>query len=270
VKRSIAIAGLVALMLVAAARARRADEPIHSVALDGTVHARVVLPDGYDSSTERYPVVYFLHGLPATAQAYEGNDWILDAMAQAGPAILVFVQGARGSDTDAEYLNWGAGRNWETYISKEIPEYIDSHFRTIASRKGRAIIGVSAGGYGATIIGLHNLARYSVIESWSGYFHATDPTGTTAVAGPNANAHNFIQPLHKDERNRPTLLAFYIGKQDSYPQFVAENKQFDQELTAAHVPHLFELYSGGHTVALWSRQAVTWLKLALSRLAKPQ
>ncbi len=272
----IALVVLLALAVVAAAGARflrqshAGDEPIRSIALNGTVHARVILPPDYADSGKRYPVVYFLHGLPATAKAYEGNDWMIDAMEQAGPAILVIPQGARANDTDPEYLNWGAGRNWETYISREVPAYIDRHFRTIASRRGRAIVGVSAGGYGAMIIGLHNLGRYAAIEAWSGYFHATDPTGTTAVAGPNANAHNFVQPLHRDEQNRPTLLAFYIGKQDQYQQFVAENKQFHRELTAARVPHLFELYTGGHTEALWKRHAVPWLKLALSRLAKPR
>lgn len=271
-KRSVAIAGLLALAIAAAAGARflseshEIDEPIHSVALNGTVHARVVLPPGYATSGKRYPVVYFLHGLPATAKAYQGNDWMIDALEAAGPAILVIPQGARGNDTDPEYLNWGAGRNWETYVAKEVPAYVDKHYRTIASRSGRAIVGVSAGGYGATIIGLHNLDRYAAIESWSGYFHATDPTGTTAVAGPNASAHNYVEQLRK----QPTLLAFYIGKQDQYPQFVAENKQFDRELTAAHVPHLFELYPGGHTEALWKRHAVPWLKLALARLAKPR
>ena len=272
----LALAMLFALAVAAAAGAaflgesRDIDEPIHSSALAGTVHARVILPPGYATSGKRYPVVYFLHGLPASAKAYEGNNWMIDAIDAAGPAILVIPQGARANDTDPEYLNWGAGRNWQTYISREVPDYVDKHYRTIASRDGRAIVGVSAGGYGATITGLHNLDRFSVIESWSGYFHATDPTGTTAVSGPNASAHNFVQPLRKDEQRRPTLLAFYIGKQDQYQQFVAENIQFDKELTAAHVPHLFELYTGGHTEALWKRHAVPWLKRALSKLAKPR
>ena len=47
---------------------------------------------------------------------------------------------------------------------------------------GRAIAGVSAGGYGAAVTGLNHLDRFSVIESWSGYFHPTDPTGTRALA----------------------------------------------------------------------------------------
>ena len=242
---------------------RGVDERITSVALNGDVHARVILPAQYDDVPQRrFPVIYFLHGLPAGASAYQGNTWLASAMAQVGPAILVLPQGARDSDTDPEYLNWGAGRNWENYIARELPRYIDAHFRTIRTRAGRAIVGLSAGGYGATIVGLHHPGIFSVIESWSGYFHATDPTGTQPLArGPAANAHNLFPGL----RSRSTFFAFYVGRDDG--RFVGENKQANQELAAAHVAHVFEVYSGAHETALWQAHAVSWLRLALGHLA---
>jgi enterochelin esterase-like enzyme len=241
------------------------DERITSVALNGEVHARVILPASYDDIPHRrYPVIYFLHGLPATASSYRGNQWLIDAMAKVGPAILVIPQGARGSDTDAEYLNWGAGRNWQTYVAKEIPRYIDAHFRTIATRAGRALIGVSAGGYGATDVGLHHTQLFSVIESWSGYFHATDPTGTQSLArGPEANAHTLVNAL----RGGSTYFSFYVGRSDA--RFLAENEQLNRELDAAHLPHVFEVYAGKHETALWQRHAAAWLRLALNHLAAP-
>jgi enterochelin esterase-like enzyme len=239
------------------------DERITSVALNGEVHARVILPASYDDLPHRrYPVIYFLHGLPATASSYRGNQWLVDAMAKVGSAILVIPQGARASDTDPEYLNWGTGRNWQTYIAKEVPRYIDAHFRTIASRAGRAIIGVSAGGYGATDVGLHHTQLFSVIESWSGYFHATDPTGTQSLArGPEANAHTLVSAL----RGGSTVFAFYAGRGDA--RFLAENKQLNSELDAARLPHVFEVYAGKHETALWRAHAVTWLRLALRHLS---
>jgi S-formylglutathione hydrolase FrmB len=266
--------GAVGLLFAAGAGAvilrqsRDLDERITSVALQGPVHARVVLPPGYDTSGKRYPVVYFLHGLPANAVAYRGNSWVIDALEQAGPAILVIPQGARESDTDPEYLNWGAGRNWETYIAEELPRYVDSHFRTIGSRAGRAIIGLSAGGYGATILGLHHLGSFSVIESWSGYFHPTDPSGLTALPrGPVASAHTFVKQVKADEHHRSTFLAFYVGNRDT--RFHAENVTFDRELRAAGVPHVFDVYPGGHQTSLWQAHAVVWLQMALRHLAAP-
>ncbi len=266
-----AAAALSALMFAATAAAtllhlsRSLDERITSVALGGDVHARVILPAGYDDLPHRrYPVVYFLHGLPASSGAYRGNTWLAQAMANVGPAILVLPQGARDQDTDPEYLNWGSGRNWENYIARELPRYIDAHFRTIRSRAGRAIVGLSAGGYGATIVGLHHPETFSVIESWSGYFHPTDPTGTQPlVRGPAANAHTLLGGL----RGRSTFFAFYVGRSDR--RFLAENEQINRELVAARLPHVFEVYAGKHETALWQSHAVRWLRLALRHLAMP-
>jgi S-formylglutathione hydrolase FrmB len=263
----------VALLAAAGAAAallrttRDVDARIKSKALAGAVHARVILPPGYDAHpNRRYPVVYFLHGLPGTASSYQGNDWLIDAITSAGQAILVMPQGARDSDSDPEYLDWGHGRNWETYISTEVPRYVDAHFRTIRTRAGRALIGISAGGYGATVIGLNHLGEFSVIESWSGYFHPTDPTGTQALKrGPLAIVHQLVPHLRQDPRN--TFVAFYVGRGDE--RFRDENVQLDRELTAAHVPHVFELYWGAHETSLWQRHAVPWLQLALQHLARP-
>jgi enterochelin esterase-like enzyme len=249
--------------------ARTVDDGFISVAVGGPVHARVLLPASYDDTPgRRYPVVYFLHGLPASSSSYLGNTWLEHALQQAGPAILVLPQGARDADSDPEYLDWGTGRNWATYVSTELVRHIDSRFRTIPNRSGRAIVGLSAGGYGATIIGLNHLDRFSVIESWSGYFHPTDPSGTKALArGPLAIAHRLIPHLKRDQQRRPTFFAFYVGQGDE--RFEAENVQLAHELTAAKVRYLFELYSGAHETALWRRHAAQWLGLALHHLASP-
>jgi enterochelin esterase-like enzyme len=244
---------------------RELDETIASAALRGTAHARVVLPAGYDDGrARRYPVVYFLHGLPAASDSYRGNAWIADALPRAGNAILVLPQGARDNDSDAEYLNWGPGRNWETFLARELPRFVDAHFRTLRSRSARAIVGVSAGGYGATIIGFHHPGTFSTIESWSGYFHPTDPTGTRPLdRDAGANAHTLVPGL----RRRSQYFAFYVGRADA--RFRADNVQLDRELSEANAPHLFELYAGGHETSLWRAHAVAWLRLALAHLEAP-
>jgi enterochelin esterase-like enzyme len=150
-----------------------------------------------------------------------------------------------------------------------VPRYIDAHFRTIRSRAGRALIGLSAGGYGATVLGLHHLGRFSVIESWSGYFRPTDPTGTVVLPRePSASATNLIASLRAAEHRLPTFLGLYVGRSDT--RFYEDNVRFAAELTAAHVPHTFAVYAGGHQTVLWQRHAVAWLSLALSRLARPR
>jgi S-formylglutathione hydrolase FrmB len=253
-------------------RLRRA---IYSRAVEGKLELAVYLPRDYDGGRRRYPVVYFLHGLPAAASSYRGADFLARALLASGrEAIIVAPQGARDNDSDPEYLDWGPGRNWETAITRDVVGFVDSHYRTIRSREGRAIVGLSAGGYGAVILALHHLEAFSVVESWSGYFHPTDPAGRRALdlgsasANANANAHAFVGNLRRGFARRPTFFAFYVGRGDS--RFRAENRLFDRELTAARVPHLFRLYAGGHEQAVWTAHAKAWLAVAVDHLARPR
>jgi enterochelin esterase-like enzyme len=264
----LALLGAAALPTVGSAGQLRVDALVSSRALGGPMHALVVLPEGYRESGERYPVVYFLHGLPAGGTTYRVNAWLAGALARIGPAILALPQGARAGDPDPEYLDWGAGRNWQTYVADELPDYVDSHFRTIRSRTARALIGLSAGGYGASIVALNHLGRFSVVQSWSGYFHPTNPAGTAPIdGGPRSNVHNLLLELKRDEDRRATYLAFYVGTGDG--RFRAENEQFDGELLAVGVRHRFALYPGGHDTALWQAHAPDWLADALAHLTKP-
>jgi S-formylglutathione hydrolase FrmB len=276
--RRAALTALVACTLVATAgagaevRGTLVEGSFHSQALRGRVGFELYLPHGYARSHKRYPVVYFLHGLPASSVSFRGAAAFAKALESAGkPAILVGPQGARDGDSDPEYLDWGTGRNWETALGTELPRYVDAHYRTVRKRRGRALVGLSAGGYGAVLVALHRLSAFSVIESWSGYFHPTDPTGTKALdlgsraANRHASAHSFVRSLRSTFARRPTFFAFYVGAQDS--RFVGENLELHRELTAARVPHVFELYGGGHSQSLWLRHATPWLRLALDHLA---
>jgi enterochelin esterase-like enzyme len=272
-----AVAAAVAVLVTvgaATATTMRATSSFRSRALRGQLHYTIQLPSGYGTSGLHYPVIYFLHGLPATAGAYQTLIWVERALEATGrPAILVVAQGASAAMSDPEYHDWGAGNNWETALADELPAYIDAHYRTIASRSGRAIIGYSAGGYGATILGLHNLAKYSVIESWSGYFRPTDPSGVNTLdvgsqaEDDYASVHSLVATLKRRFQRYPTFLGFYVGKSD--PTFVADNTRLHRELTAARISHLFELYAGGHTTSLWQAHAVLWLTLALDHLQTP-
>lgn len=277
-KKLLAALVVVALAGAAVAAARRSsrteEHAFRSQAIAGALSYRVFLPPGYyDSGDRRYPVVYFLHGLPSGPHGYRGAGFVASALARAGePALLVSPQGARASEPDPEYLDRGPGRRWETAITRELVREIDARYRTVAARRGRALVGISAGGYGAMLLGLHHLDEYAVVESWSGYFHPTDPSGLRALelgssaADRRASAHTFVPVLRARLRRHPTLIAFYVGRGDD--RFADENEQLDRELRAAQVPHVFREYPGGHEQAVWNAHATGWLELALRRLAQ--
>ncbi len=246
------------------------EDAFHSTALRSTLPFAVYLPPGYGAAPQtRYPVVYFLHGLPASPAAYRNVGFVAHALdLLARPAIVVAPRGARAGEGDPEYLNWGPGRNGATAIASELPRYVDGHYRTIASRAGRALVGLSAGGYGAVVLALNHLADFSVVESWSGYFRPTNPAGTGVIPHtPSQSAHTLLPRLRADERRRPTFFAFYVGAEDR--RFRIENEQLDRELHAAGIPHVFRIYPGAHEQSVWQQHAPQWLGLALDHLARP-
>ncbi|HEX6458798.1 MAG TPA: hypothetical protein VF032_07765, partial [Thermoleophilaceae bacterium] len=98
-------AGIAAAVLAHGASRRRAPPlspgtlsygSFHSAALRGSDHYSIYVPRGYAGSRRRYPVIYFLHGLPEQAGAYKSIEAVVRAMQESGhPAIVVGAQGAR-------------------------------------------------------------------------------------------------------------------------------------------------------------------------------
>lgn len=249
----------------------------YSGALRGVEHLAIALPPGYATSTRRYPVVYALHGLPGGAGDYRSvpiERMATTAAAAGRPVIVVAPQGARASQRDGEWHDFGPGRNWETAVAAELVRYVDRHWRTLPDRRSRAIIGTSAGGYGAAIIGLHHPETFSVIEAWSGYFRPTTPDGNailhlgSADDDRIADAHRFVGCLTRlPARDRARFIGFYVGDHDAYADFIADNRRLHDELARADIPHRFAVYPGGHHAAFWAAHERSWLLDGVRRLA---
>lgn len=242
-----------------------------SAALGGQLPAQVYLPPDYRTQGPGYRVVYFLHGLPATPQSYTQNAFVAHSLLVAHePAILVAPQGARSAEEDREYLDWSPDEDWPTAISHDLTACVDHRFHTIAGRTGRALIGLSAGGYGAFNIGLRNLQTFGAVESWSGYFVATDPSGRHVLdlGSPRAQRAGTVPGgagLAAELARWPSLISFYVGRADD--RFLDMNQAFDAALRRLHIPHVFRSYPGAHSGALWQSQAPAWLSMALRYLA---
>ena len=243
-----------------------------SPSLGGQLPAMVYLPADYDPRSRRHRVIYFLQGLPAGPSAYRGYGYIADAVSAAGrDAIVVVPQAARAPGSDREYLDWSPSEDWPKAISHDLTRCIDSRYHTIAHRRGRALIGVSAGGYGAFNIGLRHLQTFGAVESWSGYFAATDPSGKHMLNLGSAKANRAARVprgsyLSHEASNWPSLIAFYVGQSDS--EFFNKNQRFDRSLTAKRISHFYRTYAGGHSHSLWAQEAPSWLSLALDSLSK--
>ncbi len=116
------------------------------------VTLNIYLPQGYDQSVERYPVIYHLHGIggnqggqqnttvPASFEAAKSQGLI-------GPVIIVFPNGYTNSWW-ADSTN--SAKPADIDVMQQIVPYVDANFRTIATPGARIIEGFSMGGFGAT------------------------------------------------------------------------------------------------------------------------
>ena len=140
----------------------------HSPAVDRNMKYNILLPDDYETSTARYPVLYLLHGL---TQNYTAWGLANGAPFYAGlyDDLIVVMPDAGNS----WYVNWaenegGQSNKWEDHIVRDVVNHVDWHFRTIARREGRAMTGLSMGGFGAITMGLRNPGLFVSIGSTSG------------------------------------------------------------------------------------------------------
>ncbi len=131
----------------------------------------IYLPPGYETSQQKYPVVYHLHGgRPGGESKSVKLATYVDTAIQKGtikPTIYVFPNGGPVSWYDMPEMKNGMG---ESVFVKEVVPHIDASYRTWGTREGRALEGYSQGGRGTTrIMFKHPELFLSVAPGGSGY-----------------------------------------------------------------------------------------------------
>jgi enterochelin esterase-like enzyme len=249
---------------------------VASAALGGRQQRVVVfLPPGYaQQPTRRYPVFYLLHGFPGRPDAFLQTvragvvEDILLAKNKIQPMILVMPFGSTGTFSDKEWAN-GAGPHsaWETFVARDLVNAIDAHYRTIPTGAGRALGGLSAGGYAALNIGLHHPSTFGTLESWSGYELAMN---VHSVFGGSSARLAYNSPLLQVPkqaaalRRAGTYVWMYSGITDPLR---VQNAAFAAALSTAGIPHRYFVVGGGHNWSLWRGNAAAALMAASNHLA---
>ncbi len=127
----------------------------------------VYLPPTYDASTKRYPVVYFLPGFGDRSMDTSSKD--INNLIQEGTIkemIIVVVPGDNRLG-GSFYVNSPVTGDWEDFVVKEVVEYVDNHYRTIAQVESRGISGHSMGGFGSLNIAMLHPDLFSAVYSLS-------------------------------------------------------------------------------------------------------
>jgi S-formylglutathione hydrolase FrmB len=214
---------------------------VSTAALSRPVRVNVLLPTGYDGRT-RYPVLFLFHGTSGGA-----DDWLdsgdVAAATAAYPMIVVMPDAGYDGNGGSWFTDWvdqgtslGAAR-WETFHIDQLVPYVDAHLRTVHTRSGRAVAGLSQGGFGS----LSYAARHpDLFVAAAGFSPAPD--------------------IWRDPRARvagTALVAAIAGGLDG----VQPNAPFGDPLThgltwAGHNPASLVTNLGDTDVALWGGNGI--------------
>lgn len=226
----------------------------YSSTMRKSIKAVVVTPDNYAGGTV-FPVVYLLHG-------YSGNyaDWVTKAagvekLADQYGLIIVCPDGGFGSwywDSPED-----ANFRYETYVAGELVRWVDDHYKTIKSAKGRGITGLSMGGHGALYLAFKHQDVFGTAGSMSGgvdirpfpnNWEIAKRLGTLANHPDRWAEFTVINMLHL---LKPNALALLIdcGTEDF---FYRVNVALHEQLLYRNIPHEWVSRPGAHNWAYWA------------------
>jgi S-formylglutathione hydrolase FrmB len=244
----------------------------------------VILPTDYKSDSskrKRYSVVYLLHGLLGSA-----NDWVsgrahLADYAAQYPFIIVVPEGHDGWYTDSATV---PNEKYESYVVKELIPDVDRRFRTLATREGRAVAGLSMGGYGSLKFGLKHPEMFAFAASMSGALAAASWTpdsplpeflkpSIASVYGPAGSdtrrANDIFRLAREVPPERVASLPFLYLDCGTEDLFFPNSRDFSALLIERKIPHEFRELPGTHSWPYWDRQVQEVLRLAAQKLSAP-
>ena len=227
---------------------------IPSAAMHRTFSAVVVVPQAYQNDTTSFPVIYLLHGWSGSYK-----DWPahidLRPLADRYGFILVCPEGGY----DSWYLDSpvDSSNRYETYIIDEVIPYIDGHYRTIRSKEGRAITGLSMGGHGSLYLALRHPQLFYAASSMSGGVDLTfwpQKWGKAKWLGPfnkfsDRWEKNSVVNMIPAFKKAHLAVMIDCGVDDF---FINSNRQLHRELIKAKVPHDYVERPGKHSWHYWT------------------
>ena len=264
-------------------RSRLDTVQLQSRLVNVTLPYYVILPTDYRASrTTRFPVLYLLHGLSGHSKDWITRTNVADYAAQYR-MIVVTPEGNDGWYVDSASVPTD---KYETYILQELIPDVQKRYRTIEARYGRAIAGLSMGGYGAFKFALKYPGLFALAASMSGAFgvarYTEKETGSGApwetllrLFGPvGSQTRKVNDPFSLISEMPPVRISalpyFYFdcGTEDSAVIFNA-NRELDELMLRTRIPHEFRELPGNHSWAYWDTQVQEVLKIAAQKMHLP-
>lgn len=206
----------------------------HSATLGRAIDYLVALPAGYaETGTQRYPVLYLLHGRGDTMQAWAAIAPELHRLTAEGriPPVIAIMPDAPASRRAGYYIDsrftgsahLPAGEAMETALCADLLPHVDRTYRTQANRTGRIAAGYSMGGYGAMRLALAHPELFgAAIVLSPAVYHPLPPAGssTREFGAFGDGAGQFSEQVYRS-LNYPALLPSFTAKNLPLPVFIA-------------------------------------------------
>lgn len=233
--------------------------PVHSKAMGREVDNLIMLPDDYDGE-RAFPVVFLLHG-----HDMKYTEWLrvqreLPELATKHGMILICPDAANSWYWDSPI---NPAMRYETYVARELPHYVRTHFKTIDDKRARALTGLSMGGHGALWLAIRHQDTFGACGSMSGgvdirpfpdeVWNIADALGRYADNPERWAEHSVMTQLDKI---RPGELSIIIdcGTDDF---FYSINENLHRALLERKIPHDYISRPGAHNARYW-RNAILY------------
>jgi enterochelin esterase-like enzyme len=251
----------------------------HSQTLGRDWRYNAYLPDGYEHSNLRYPVLFMLHGFSENE-----NAWVTKGHINEAADNLI----AAGEISPVVIIMPGSGDNWyldlkekiETaFIEEMIPE-VERTFRIIPEREGRGIGGDSMGGYGALRFILKYPEQFGVTLLMSPAIYVPEPPLTSAARRGTVFGNPFDAEIWQSV-NYPSLINGFFAKNLPIALFLNAGDHDDYEIETQIGPlykmmreHKFpvamRVTAGIHDFAVWRAELPDALRFICGEMRRPE
>ena len=268
--------------IVSSAAGRLVADSLESRILGTTVRCNVYLPDGFDKSSGRYPVIYLLHGLTDTWDGWQKRGHmkgVADELMASGESAraVIIMPNAGHPDMHKEwngYFNM-PGWNYEDFFFQELMPVLEERYHCGGAKGQRAVMGLSMGGGGSVVYCQRHPDCFSscyAMSAWldNKFSEVVDSAARKAGEGSNDkfalvcesvrehSALDFVDNASQETVNELKTVAWFIDcGDDDFLLKLSTDLYF--KMRSRGIRAEFRVRNGGHAWEYWHQA----LRLAL-------